>query len=200
MDRRALFYTLRNTSDKVIIIDWSRSHIIINGLSSDYFNNASYSSTTSVGVSNTGIFNNLTGVNATTVKKGVVDTKSFVEKQYAHIPPNASIIIDKATLISQPIFDCDFNIKKPKLVNYNPINTPFNIRNYITYYKDSSQLQNIIDNDFYISSLEFISASDFKGKQKSTKNCTVFGMSTNQLIHEFPERKSNKFYIEIQIK
>lgn len=195
----ALFYTLKNTSDKVIIIDWSKSHIIINGLSSDYFNNASFSSTTSVGVSNTGIFNNLIGVSATTVKKGVVDTKSYVEKQYAHIPPNASIIIDKASLISQPIFDCDFNIKKPKLVNYNPINSPLKIRNYITYYKDSSQIQNIIDNDFYISSLEFISTSDFMGKQKSTKNCTVSGITTTELKHEFPKRSTNKFYIEIKI-
>jgi len=197
-DGGAMFYILRNISNKTIVIDWAKSHIIFNGISSDYFNNASYTNTTSVGVSNANIYNTVFGIGASTVKKGIVNTKSYVEKQYAHIPPNASIVIDKASLISAPIFDCNLNIKETKLLEYNLSNSPIKFRNYITYFTDTSQNQYTIDNDFYISSLEFISDSKFMGRQFTEKECTITGLSSSKIKHKYPERKSSRFYIQIQ--
>ncbi len=207
-------FRITNTSDLPIYIDWTKSHLIYNGVSHDYWSDSE--KTTSFYFSNTSAFGSsnasfqVSGWGATVVTVATGSRRSSAQtttvrerpKQLTHLPPHSSVDLVGSEIMSDGIFDCDFNWSKVKTTKtskrtFSPEDSPLRFRNYLTYSSQAPSAQpTVIDNEFYISSAEFVPYKAYWGRQESVRKCTIQGVSVLEYERTRAYRKGISWYVQ----
>ena len=215
-------FLLTNKLDSAIYIDWDKSHLIYNGISNEYWydseeTNSFYSSTSSISSSTFGdaIVNlfggtaygkSMSRTSSSEKKVSMMASLKSKPKKTIQIPPKSSIIVSKFSISKSAFYNCDFNLKNTKLRTANTKtfgkdDSPLTFRNYITYYtKESFEKKKSIDNEFYISSISFMSEGLFFGKSSSRNDCDINGVKIYGNTYAKPYKKPNSFYLKLRQK
>ncbi|RYE52194.1 MAG: hypothetical protein EOP48_16975 [Sphingobacteriales bacterium] len=183
-------YNFHNNSEKPVYVDLNRSHLIINGLSMDYYQDREQNTTVSQGNSKTyysraSTERAINNVNYSTKEK---------MKQIIEVPPHSYISIGGVNIVSTPIFYCElrnYNYKKNTSVSFTEQNTPINFRNFVTYSSslDFSQTKTI-DDQFWVEKIENMTETNFKTNRKKYKACS----KSNAASYDLVEARSNGSY------
>jgi len=214
-------FKINNKTESPIYIDWDKSHFISNGISFEYWYdveetnsfNSSETSNNSKTIITNDIINVLEGntvglsqINSSVIGKNASQSLTFKTrpKKNIQIPAKSSIIVSKFSINKTPYFDCDFNLKNtilksPKSKTFTKDDSPLLFRNYLTYYtNDSFEQAKSIDNEFFISSISFLSRKSFVGKDSTYQDCDIYGNIIYRHYHKQPQKKSSSFYLIIK--
>ncbi|HQX31501.1 MAG: hypothetical protein IPH21_07460 [Flavobacteriales bacterium] len=206
-------FRLTNKTDAPLTIDWTKSHLVHDEISYDYWNDTEktssfyFSNSSSYGTSNSTLQFNPLDVAVATVTRGSRNSSSQTTtvrskpKQTTHLPPHSSIELEGLRIMSSMVFDCDYNwatAKKTKNYKrtYTSVDSPLHFRNYLSYStQDPDAKPQIIDNEFYISSAEFVSEKGYWGPQEKKVNCTVSGLPVVNYQRERMFKKAVSWYL-----
>jgi hypothetical protein len=191
---KEITFSIFNKTDKAISIDWSRCHFIIWNYSNDFSKTTESTFTTSTLSRTTASRPGMTQAQATVVKS----------PRSSHIPPN-SMISESFTINNSLYFDCNNyfkKLKKDETVKYDFTegNSPYKLRNYLTYSSDADGKEKTLDNDFYITQVLNMNSETFHGAQVKSESCDAFGKKTVQKVYSYPYRKSNRQYQTIMVQ
>jgi len=213
-------FTIFNKTNSSIYLDWDKSHFILNGLSLEYWTDSeitnSLINSTSSGSSSsaTSLLNLLSpssyNTNTTRTYQGkrqvTVSASKIKPKRIIHIPSHSAIQMSSFAITKTLYYDCDLHLgnssaKRAAGKSFTSSNTPLSFRNYLTYYTEPSAAKEIvIDNEFFVSKISFLSESSFLGKMQTNKECDINGKKTNAQVYSYPYRKQNNFYIQFANK
>jgi len=215
-----VYFKLTNKLDSSIFIDWNKSHLIYNGISYDYWfdteeTNSFYSSSSVTNSNsfadavvnifgNSGYGSGRSSSYTRSSKVSVMESSKTKPKRIIQIPPKSSVIISKFSISKTPFYDCNFNLnnssrREVNSKNFTKEESPLEFRNYLTISKNEDFNNSIIiDNDFYISSISFMSEKLFLGKSSTKKDCDLAGHKILTPIKEKPYKKPNSFYVKIK--
>jgi len=221
-DAGQVSFLLTNKLDSAIYIDWDKSHLIYNGISYEYWydseeTNSFYSSASSttsstfadamVNIFGGTAYGNSTSTNSAYGRKvSMVASSKSKPKKTIQIPAKSSIIVSKFSISKSAFYNCDFNLNNTRLRTVNTKtfgkeDSPLTFRNYLTYStKESFEKNKSIDNEFYISSISFMSESLFLGISSSRYDCGINGTKIFGSTYEKPYRKPNSFYLKLKQK
>jgi hypothetical protein len=211
-------FFIYNKLNAPIYVNWDKSHLIYNGISNEYLLDGEQSSATfnsiatgtSRGSSNSFV-NLLSGIGygssnsagSYVGRKAVtVASSTYKPKKIIQIPPKSAIVVSNFSISKSPYFDCDVNLKNTSLnkastKTFNEETSPISIRNYLTYSTDQLLEKDIIiENNFYVSKVTFMSESMFRGKLEKNKGCDINGRTGTISEYAYPYKKSNAFYIQ----
>ncbi len=219
-DGGRVYFFVTNKLDVPIYIDWDKSHLIYNGTSYEYWYDSeetnSFYSSASTGSSYTfadAIVNIFGGsaygsgqsnTSATSRKVAVVASSKSKPKKVIQIPPRSSIIVSKFSISKAPFYNCDFNLRNtsyrtPNTKTFNKSDSPLSFRNYLTYSsKENFEQSKTIDNEFYISSISFMTDRLFFGKSSARTDCDLNGGKVYGKKYSRPYMKPTNFYIKVQ--
>jgi hypothetical protein len=215
-------FFITNKTDVPLYIDWDKSHLIYNGISYEYWYDAegtnSFYSSASTASSYTfadamvNIFggsaygNSQSTTSAYGRKVAVVASSKSKPKKIIQIPSRSSIIVSKFSISKSPFYNCDFNLKHtslrtPNTKTFGKEDSPLAFRNYLTYSaKDNFEQSKTVDNEFYISSISFMSKKLFLGKSSSRDDCDIKGVKIYGSNYSRPYKKPNSFYLKLKKK
>lgn len=211
-------FKINNKTESPIYIDWDKSHFISNGISFEYWydeeETKSFSSSSTSNKSQTIIRehennfleDDFSKYNSSLIGNKVSQSVSFTtrQKKTIQIPPKSSIIVSKFAINRIPYFACNFNLKNtslksPESKKFTKDESPLVFRNYITYSTNESFEQyKSIDNEFFISSIIFLSKETFLGNDSTYQDCDIFGNIIYKYHYNQPHKKSNSFYLLIK--
>ncbi|MES2837427.1 MAG: hypothetical protein V4667_07885 [Bacteroidota bacterium] len=168
-DIKFVSFTIYNKTDKPVIIDWAKSHIILQDYSNDYFGSSSTFSRNSNGVGSS----------------------------LTHLPPK-SYIEENFTNNTELYFSCTSYFKKMKkgdvvTNDYKEDNSIYKMRNYITYLTSDNK-EKVVDNDFYVSQLLRMSKETFLGVKNKNEICDALGKKKITYDYSYPYFKINRSY------
>jgi hypothetical protein len=207
-------FRITNKTDQPLYIDWTQSHLIYNGVSYDYWNDTEeissfyFSNSSTFATSNSNLQFSGWGATAATVGTGNRTTAAqsttvrMKPKRTTHLPPHSSVDLEGSRIMSAALFDCEFNWKNAKgdpssKRNFSLESSPLRFRNYLTYAAEATiEIPQIIDNEFYISSANFISEKEYWGPTKTVSKCTVTGVPTTVYEHERLHKKGDSWYLK----
>lgn len=188
-EAKLIRFSVYNKTDKPITIDWTKSHFILQDNSFDFFSN-------NVSTFSSGLLQRSTYYNHSSAAS-TIKTTTTKEKEQTHVPPFS--IVNESFYINSPlVFDCVNYLKKLKKqqvekYDYNEANTPYKLRNYITYYTVENKTKTI-DNDFYISMVQNMNKFTFLGDRKKEQICNEFGVKSFKETYSFPYYKPYRQY------
>ena len=211
-----------NKLDAPIYIDWDKSHFIYNGTSYEYWydaeeTNSFYSSASSASsytfadamlniFGGSAYGNSQSTTSAYGRKVAVAASTKSKPKKIIQIPPKSLIIVSKFSISKTAFYNCDFNIKHtdlrtPNTKTFGKEDSPLAFRNYLTYSaKETFEQNKTIDNEFYISSISFMSEKLFLGKSSRRNDCDVNGAKIYGSNYSRPYKKPNSFYLKLKQK
>ena len=179
-----LSFLIYNKLDKPIYIDWKKSAFVLNNHRFPYFSEdqkTTFKSTGSIAPNLLGGFNEETSGVATVVK----------EERVTFIPPKSYITKQGFKILEQPLDHSggtDSILNKKKIIVYHLSKKAPLIRNFLTFAtKEDFQNEFQLDNEFYISSVIVLNASQFMGKQISH--------DYNHPEHAYPYQRADKGFI-----
>ena len=170
-------FVITNNSNQILYVDLSKSFFIRNGIAYDYSfertistyvastsSSSSSQSGTAYGYWNT-IGSYVPGaISATKVSSGghtKSTTVSYKDKEVVAIPPYSSKFISEYLISPDVFYDCDYNItpkrKEAPTYSFDLRNSPIVFTNYITYHVGGNATQKVIDNQFYVDTITFLS-------------------------------------------
>ncbi|MFH0895573.1 MAG: hypothetical protein V2A54_14145 [Bacteroidota bacterium] len=196
----SLTFVLENKAKTPILIDWSKSHLILNGYSKDYWNDIETSKEFSIskGRASTLKDNNLisTYANQVTSKTG----STIREKKITHLPPNSRTTYTTSKIAYDVYSTCDFNFKgitgvKTQLLNFDKSTSPVIFSNYITYSVDQlNSSEKFVSNEFFASKLTNMKALAYKGVKVESTYCDPMGYKKKVSLWSYPYKKPNSLY------
>ena len=222
-DGGAISFFIFNKLDQPIYIDWDKCHLIYNGASYEYwfdseeiksfYSSSSQTNSYSFGNSVVNILTDGTSTSGNSSSRGststyrnnsgFASTTKFRPKKIIHIPSKSGIFVSKFSISKSPYYTCDFNLKsiisktEIKTQKFSKDESPLNFRNYITYsLNESFDASKVLDNEFYISSIQNMNLFAFQGQQEYIKYCKINGMKASKIEYQYPYKKSNRFYIK----
>jgi hypothetical protein len=205
-------FTVENKMNSAIYIDWNRSHLVHGGVSYEYWTDSQEStslfesSSSGAMQTNMAMYTGLGSSAGTSVtkmngrKSAVSTTVQFRMKPVVQVPPRSKVQFSRFQLITDGIYDCNFHWISPKETDrdertYDRSTSPLVFRNYLTYSTDPNfTVSKVVDNEFYIRSVMFLSSDSYFGKSTSTKVCTVNGLEESTYIYPRPYKKGSAFY------
>jgi hypothetical protein len=158
-------FIIYNKTSKPIYIDWTKSNLIKNSYSEDYWKDIEYTNSKSesrTSVSPIILTKNgaVTGFGSTTT---VTHTVTERGKKSIQIPPQAAVNVNVFDITGyMPYGKNTVKPNKPIVLNYDSTNTPLRFRNYISYTFDKSlDSLNFVDNLFWVEKVIFLTEDDF---------------------------------------
>jgi len=209
-------FEIYNKTNENIYIDLYETHFIKNGTAYNYFKHRTYSEASQVSVGNkktnssyngfTAFFRNGYGYgsnsqaetsNVKVSSRLSIDTQ---EERIICIPPHSSKSITEYVISSKPFRDCDY-LRFPKrsqisVLRYNQENSPFILKNRITYTVGANQnvAPRVIDNDFYVSNIVNFPANEIT--DKITRDACGEKLTRSGKVINSKYAKPDNFYIE----
>lgn len=170
-DCGSISFMITNNTDEILYIDLSKSFLIKNGMAYDYFLNRTVSNTSTIASSQSagatgsilGYWNsfgkNIPGSFSATSASSVGSQKSlsvnFEEKSVIAIPPHASKIFSEYVIMTGRFIDCDLyespSKKERPSMSFDSNTSPVNFTNYICYRIGENNLDQFIENHFFVS-------------------------------------------------
>ena len=202
-----------NKTGKNIYLNLEESFFVFNGISNNYYKNRIFTNSHSSGVvllkgakaakSVTGYnFLDLVQTNLMSVSASVSNTSTsgtsvaYNEEKIVCIPPQTAKIISEYTINKSIYRDCELlrypTKKEIKSKNFTKSNSPIIFSNIISYKLDQSELQNKVQNEFYVSEITNLPVSEMFSS-KYEENC---GKKSRFKSSYFTEQSPNKFYIK----
>jgi len=204
-----------NNSDNIIYIKHDECHLIKNDVVSDYYDNNTHSTSSSIneGVSykrsNLYVNNSNTPINAlasvlsATASSGYTESSSISKKDklVLMIPPKSKRVIPGYILHGYRFWDCDIdptpNRKKSREgngLNFSKEDSPLKFRFYITYsFDEDFKSKNVFESSAYVKSISNWAKSAFL-IEKSYKQCKDDTWPKNRTIA--PNHSPMNFYIK----
>jgi hypothetical protein len=189
-------FLIYNKSDVPMKLLLENTHLIINGMVYDYYQNrTTKSQTTVISSTNDLRYNSLYGVQ----NYGYLESDGEQKTQLPvlNIPPKAARYINQFTLVNANKLHCDLptyptNERSVKTISYTQENSPLKFYNYITYTigMDTS----VIETKFYINEVTNI-PSKLMFNEIYTDEC---GRSLMYPELRFKQSQSHSFYIRYQ--
>ena len=203
-----IYFTLYNKTAAPIFIDWSKSHLVHNGTSLDYWKDEekttgifNAAATTLQQVRMAGRNSVMMSMSSSSGSAAITTTKPI---KITHLPPNSNVAIGVFDISKRPFFDCDFKLKPTSLKNlktktFTKDDSPVVFRNYLSYSNtENSTAPKTIDNEFYIASAKNVSRSTFRGKNEALRACDDKGRRTCDYCPVYPFQQPNTFFIKIR--
>ncbi len=201
-------FLVHNKLNDDIFIDLQNSHLIINGLAKTYFQNRTYEKNSSKSFSHKSYdynnFNSTDFYNTSEESESVSETSntiSYTEKKIICIPSKAAKKIIGFKLSNSIYRDC-YLFRYPSTNSYyhNPIktkqfnsnNSPLNVRNIISYGLNRENINNKIENDFWVFEITNYPLKEFYGK-KVINDCDKETMHKEKY---FLYKNPGNFYIK----
>lgn len=202
-----------NKTGKNIYLNLEESFFVFNGISNNYYKNRIFTNSHSSGVvmlkgakaakSVTGYnFLDLVQTNLMSVSASISNTSTsgtsvaYTEEKIVCIPPQTAKIISEYTINKSIYRDCELlrypTKKEIKSKNFTKSNSPIIFSNIISYKLDQSELQNKVQNEFYVSEITNLPVSEMFSS-KYEENC---GKKSRFISSYFTEQSPNKFYIK----
>lgn len=183
-----------NKTDEIIYVDLSTSFFIKNGIAHDYFLNRSFSSTSESAFSMGVLFDKNLPINNSLFTNS--SSEITLEKGIVAIPPHSSKYFSQYSISSSIFYDCNHDITPgagiSPIYTFSNIESPISFKNYITYRVGKSQRDIVVDNNFFISSIQFII-------EKNLLHWVKKGCPDNQWEEEEVRDPSpKKFYVSYQ--
>ncbi|MBK9399580.1 MAG: hypothetical protein IPN36_01625 [Bacteroidetes bacterium] len=190
-------FVFSNKTEGDITIDLTKSHFIMNGFSSDYYQNRVFTSNFSSDVSGSSseMTRGLYSLNSETktAKTSASTGTNYVEKPTIVVPPKTSVNISEFNVSSSRFVHCDLpkapSMKKVKSVKFEKSGSPFTFYNLITYTAGSTSIK--AEHRFYVSEITNYPENGYMIK-KTTSDC---GTKLMEPIEVFPKAEPNGFYV-----
>jgi hypothetical protein len=191
-----MYARVYNKKDVPVYIDLDRSHLIINGNTVDYYQPDEQTIGKQL-IQKT--ISNFTNTQTNVVRDVSKTTKM---KKVIEIPPDAYAIIGNICMDFPFYKGCGLsrfpNSKFGSFVSFNPENTPYNFRNYMTYSLSYDFNKTIVlDNNFWVEKITNINQKRFLGDYKAIIECDK---RTGAGTYSYPFKKAGNFYIEYKAK
>lgn len=210
-------FAFKNKTDRDIIINMNESFLVVNGNAHNYFEAKTYTYGSafatsigyveSLGVSlsgKTGVWSNKhytasAGVAASiTSKSAIMNTVSIKEQEVVCIPANSFKTFSKFCLSPAIYQKCvkkvDFPSNRASLAKFDSHNSPIILNNRLTYGFQNDNMDNHIDNVFWLGEIENYSEKSAIEKS-SEKGCYDF---VSKEIKLFKIGKPSQFYRHYQ--
>lgn len=197
-----------NKTEKDILIDLKRSHLIINDVAHTYFQNRTFSSP------KTSFFSSdseeqimerkgikLPGVSPKTQSLKGSESVVSVEERYICIPPKSSQAIVGFNLLEKIYRDCNIyrfpTNKNIRSTEFDMDNSPLKYRNRLTYsYDDVHTTSLTFENEFFVNRITNYPENEFI-KYENIKFCSDSSSYSSQI---FPFYKSSSFFIKYKLE
>jgi hypothetical protein len=190
-------FSVFNKTESDITIDLTKTFFVINGVSYEYFQNRTFSKTTSSGTTHTSYPyyyyywnwkpSRVSGTNSTSY------STSFSEKSELTIPTLTSINISDYHVTNSRFTNCDLpkypSRKNVKTLKYDRVNSPFVFYNLITYKLKTESSR--IENKFYVSEITNLPSSELI----TTESIDSCGKSIYPPRKVFKNSSPDKFYV-----
>ena len=142
-----------NKTDNDIIVDLSKTFFVINGVAYEYFQNRTFSnsSTSASGLTSNNYLNSskLTGTNISS------QSISRMEKSVITIPSKTLVYISEFSISKSQYFNCSLEVypskNKIKPLIFDSLSSPFVFSNLITYKTKSDSTR--VENKFYVNEI-----------------------------------------------
>lgn len=185
-----------NKTDNDIVVDLSKTFFVINGVAYEYFQNRTFSNSstnaTSVTSNNYLISSKLTGTNISS------QSISRMEKSFITIPSKTIVYISEFRISKSQYFNCSLEVypskNKIKPLIFDSLSSPFVFSNLITYKTKNDSTR--MENKFYVNEITNIPYSQMVVEINKDKcgNTLVFPIKT------FKNETPDKFYIHYENK
>lgn len=212
-------FMVTNDKDQPVYIDWNESHFIYGGISYEYWDDSEettfysqtnmFTSTSLLGeafsIFSAGSAANSVSQSVTSRRRSASVTSKNVNKpkRILHLPPKSSIVVSKFKISNTPYYTCEFpvkasTVKKPMEAKFKDETSPLKFTNYLTYsYDENFKSKKVINNEFYISSIENMNYNRFTGKSVKEKKCNKYGGEYKVSNFEYPFLSPGAFYIVV---
>lgn len=189
-------FSIYNKTDNDLTIDLTKTFFVLNGVAYEYFQNRTFSKSSSSGTTLTSYpyyyywyWNpaKVSGTNSTSF------STSFAEKPELTIPSKTSINISEYHVANSRYVKCDLeeypSRRNVKTLKFDKTNSPFVFYNLITYKTKSDSSR--IENKFYVSEITNLPSTEML----TTVNTDSCGKSLFGPIDVFKNITPDKFYI-----
>lgn len=201
-----LFY---NHSNSNIYLNLEESFFIFNGEALNYYKNRKFSSLKTEGLSASGLSSSnvlqkkgsflSVGSAATGVVSASLLSNSGVtyeEEKIICIPPKSYKKVFEYNINNQLIKDCDLKerpqAKRASYLEFDKESSPFVFKNYISYKKGENGKQQVVENEFYVSSI-----SNHNGNAiTEVRNLEDCGKNTLEVSFVFKSSPPSQFYLK----
>lgn len=187
-------FSIYNKTDNDMTIDLTKTFFILNGVAFEYFQNRTFTNSSSSGTTLTSYpyywywtHSRVSGTNATSY------STSFGEKSELTIPSKTSVSISEYYVSNSRYVNCDLlkypSKRKMKTLKFDKSNSPFVFYNLISYKikLDTSRMEN----KFYVSEIANMPSSEIMTSSYSGE-C---GERLDYAVQVFKEESPDKFYI-----
>lgn len=178
-----------NKTNQALYLDLTRTHLIVNAQSFDYYSDGQDVSSGSAGNPNSGTGYKKSRQAAKTVFPGM--------KKVVEVPPLSLVSISGVQIIRDRILDCELQTvtNQPVSKIYSPDNSPLIFRNYITYGNtpDVSKTK-VLDNTFFAETIWVMDEAGFQGKILYPKTCPTDKKGT--ATPAFPFKRAQNIYLK----
>ena len=187
--------TLTNASAGPVYVDLQRAHLIINGRSIDYYIDAEYETSQSVGRAAAvrrpfdsplyGYGSGAVGASAAAGNATRVRTRPVVE-----IPPGARISVRPMSVVGGPVASCEldrYDNRTNAVVNYDSATTPLRFRFYFTYSRQPDlSAPEVLDAGFRVAKITAMRSGAFLGPSVAAKDpCSGRRLMTTSSTYPF---------------
>lgn len=183
-------FNIYNKTNENLIIDLTKSFLIINDKAFDYFQNRIFTDSYATSVATPGLWN------VKTVGVSSNQTVGYEEKNTMIIPPNSYKTISEYTLGNDLYSDCDYELypsrKEIKTQNFNKENSPIRFSNRVSYKLGTTEANQSFENKFYISSITNYPEKEIF-ENKKIENCNSSFQRTEYIN---TQEKPNRFYVK----
>lgn len=206
-DHGKVGFIITNNTDEDIFIDLSRSFLIVNGMTFDYYRNLTYKSGTSGIVNNSSSEKGITADNWKSMTNELAkDTTSpdlcnynleTTEKRGVWVPAHASRYFCKFSLFKDTYRKCGLPLnpsrKENASIDFTEKNTPYAFENRLMIMVNGQE-QRLV-NYFYINNITNIQESEAI-EQGYMRDCS--GYLTGEKFKRCKYQASNRFYIDYE--
>ncbi len=219
-EKGVVSFMLTNNTDKDVYIDLSRSFLVVNGMTYDYFQNRTFisnststtitsssygNSTSSAYVSGTSSYSSGFGsASAYLSRKTTSNTRNagveYKEKEGVWIPPHSSRFFCEFSLLDSPYRQCGLARNPSKkevssVVFFNEQNSPFVFNNTIMLVINGKDQR--LQNKFYIEQIENILYEETY-YYVNAYSCDGSKLEENELILKY--KSPDRFYLDYMIE
>ncbi|MDR0812250.1 MAG: hypothetical protein LBN23_08305 [Paludibacter sp.] len=191
-----LRFEIYNKTDKNLFIDLGKSFFILNGIAYDYFESKTFESRRSISTRTGGAVSYGYVAISTAKTDFNEETISTIQKEVICIPPKSAKIVNEYYVTKSLYRDCNLFIypsrKQIVTSNFSEYESPFVVRNIISYNVESTDNQVKFENKFYISEITNYPQSQIKELEKK-QFCGEYEM---KYVQKSKYVAPDKFYIE----
>lgn len=135
------------------------------------------------------------------VKNEILSSVEIKEEAIICIPPYCYKVINEYPVINELFRQCGYLLfptdKKVTTLEFTIATSPIRFTNRITYYiGNESSINNVIENDFYVSAITNYTKNKAINKQTIKTDCMGKKLDIPKIIHVFTDSGANKFYIK----